>query len=207
MICGKLFVFFVIAVGLTLAYAPGEYIPKSFYLIDQFGHESAPIYIRNRRELLNPLIRVRRGNSYTSSSSSASASSGANSGGGAPIYLGDYAPNVEHPSDIIGHVQSLLNNIPGGAGGAGTHSFASSSSSSNAGNGGHPASGGSYGGLGAGHDAGYTGPVLFSRFGEAEGTGVQVSGAAQGNKGAFSSSSSSIDGNGKIKYSVQSGKY
>ncbi|KAH0814447.1 hypothetical protein GEV33_008344 [Tenebrio molitor] len=39
------------------------------------------------------------------------------------------------------------------------------------------------------------------------GTGVKVSGSAKGQKGAFSSSSSSIDGDGKITYSVKSGKY
>ncbi|KAJ8954071.1 hypothetical protein NQ318_004376 [Aromia moschata] len=49
-------------------------------------------------------------------------------------------------------------------------------------------------------------PVLFSRFGEAEGSGVQASGAAQGPQGAFSSTSTSSK-DGKVKYSVQSGKY
>lgn len=53
----------------------------------------------------------------------------------------------------------------------------------------------------------YYRPVLFSRFGEAQGTGVHVSGQAQGPNAAFSSSSSSVDDQGKIKYSVQSGKY
>lgn len=50
-------------------------------------------------------------------------------------------------------------------------------------------------------------PILFSRFGEAEGSGVKVTGSAAGPRAAYSSSSSSIDSNGKIKYSVQSGKY
>lgn len=50
-------------------------------------------------------------------------------------------------------------------------------------------------------------PALFSRSGEGVGKSVQVTGHAQGPNGAFSSSSSSVDSDGKVKYSVQSGKY
>ncbi|XP_018564111.1 alanine and glycine-rich protein-like isoform X6 [Anoplophora glabripennis] len=96
----------------------------------------------------------------------------------------------------------------GGGSGAGASSFASASSSSSAGGG----SGGGYGntgyagGLGAGHPAGYDGPILFSRVGETEGSGGHVSSAALGSRGAFSSSSISTDGE-KVKYASQSGKY
>lgn len=73
----------------------GEYVPKSYYVIDHSGHKSDVIYVRSRRDLL-PLLRPRRtpggGSSASSSahasasasaSSSAGASSGGNSGSGA----------------------------------------------------------------------------------------------------------------------------
>lgn len=49
--------------------------------------------------------------------------------------------------------------------------------------------------------------AIFSRFGEEQGSGVQVSGSAQGPQGAFSSSSTSADDTGKVRYAVKSGKY
>ncbi|XP_050300770.1 uncharacterized protein LOC126739236 isoform X2 [Anthonomus grandis grandis] len=186
MILGKLFVFTVV-LGVSIAYAsPADYIPKSFYLIDQEGHQSAPVSVRNRRDLMDNLSRVRRGGGYASSGASSHASASASSGSFAGTGSGGNF---------------------GGAGGSGS-AFASSSSSSNSGLGGAGTGAGqSYGGLGSGQDAGYHGPVLFSRMGEAEGTGVHVSGQAAGPNAAFASSSSSIDDKGKIKYSVQSGKY
>ncbi|XP_076271983.1 uncharacterized protein LOC143203631 isoform X4 [Rhynchophorus ferrugineus] len=167
--------------GVALCYQAGQYVPKSFYIIDQFGRKSDLVYVRNRRDIMEPLLRIRRAGGYASASShaSASASASSGSGGGGGQYYGG-APQA----------------------------FAGASSSSNAGVGGYgPASGQSYGGLGSGHDAGYNGPILFSRFGEAEGSGIHVSGQAAGPNAAFSSSSSSVDSDGKIKYSVQSGKY
>ncbi|XP_030751478.1 putative lysozyme-like protein isoform X1 [Sitophilus oryzae] len=221
MISVKLFVL-VALVGVALAYQPGQYIPKSFYIIDHFGKKSDLVYVRNRRDIMEPLLRIRRGGgssgAYSSASSHASASAGSSAGGSTggsgggnlPYYGVDYIPNVAQGlSQIQGQVQDLLNNIASNAGGGtGAHSFAGSTSSTNAGNGASgPSSGSSYGGLGSGHDAGYNGPVLFSRFGEAEGSGVHVSGEAAGPNAAFSQSSSSVDSQGKIKYSVQSGKY
>ncbi|XP_050300769.1 glycine, alanine and asparagine-rich protein-like isoform X1 [Anthonomus grandis grandis] len=212
MILGKLFVFTVV-LGVSIAYAsPADYIPKSFYLIDQEGHQSAPVSVRNRRDLMDNLSRVRRGGGYASSGASshasASASSGSFAGTGSGGNFGEYFPQVfPDPAVFFGELQNLVNNIPKGAGGSGS-AFASSSSSSNSGLGGAGTGAGqSYGGLGSGQDAGYHGPVLFSRMGEAEGTGVHVSGQAAGPNAAFASSSSSIDDKGKIKYSVQSGKY
>ncbi|KAL1516658.1 hypothetical protein ABEB36_000541 [Hypothenemus hampei] len=175
MISGKLYVFILIF-GVSVAYGPGDYVPKSFYVIDQFGHQSDKVQFRNRREIMpNPsLSRVRRG-------------------GGA--YAGSYSGSGQIPDGFFD-----------AAGGA--NAFAGSTSSANSGFGpGGPSSGKSYGGLGSGQSAGYKGPILFSRFGETEGTGIHVSGQAQGPNAAFASSSSSIDGQGKIKYSVQSGKY
>lgn len=56
-----------------------EYIPKSYYLIDRFGHKSDVYLLRNKRELM-PLLRNRRFASSGSQSGSASfASSGAGS--------------------------------------------------------------------------------------------------------------------------------
>ncbi|XP_066250630.1 filaggrin-2-like [Euwallacea similis] len=172
------------------AHGAGDYVPKSYYFIDQFGHRTEPVSIRSKRDLVwalsSPLHhRIKRGGGYAAAGSQASAGSG-----------------VNH-EDIIGQVQSFLNNIPGAV-----QSFARAGSSNNAGFGvGGPSSGQSYGGLGSGQQAGYQGPILFSRFGEAQGTGVHVSGQAAGPNAAFASSSSSIDDQGKIKYSVQSGKY
>ncbi|XP_030751479.1 keratin, type I cytoskeletal 10-like isoform X2 [Sitophilus oryzae] len=191
MISVKLFVL-VALVGVALAYQPGQYIPKSFYIIDHFGKKSDLVYVRNRRDIMEPLLRIRRGGgssgAYSSASSHASASAGSSAGGSTGGSGGG--------------------NLPYYGGGTGAHSFAGSTSSTNAGNGASgPSSGSSYGGLGSGHDAGYNGPVLFSRFGEAEGSGVHVSGEAAGPNAAFSQSSSSVDSQGKIKYSVQSGKY
>ncbi|XP_076271981.1 uncharacterized protein LOC143203631 isoform X2 [Rhynchophorus ferrugineus] len=196
--------------GVALCYQAGQYVPKSFYIIDQFGRKSDLVYVRNRRDIMEPLLRIRRAGGYASASSHASASASASSGsggGGGQYYGGDYVPNVAQGlSQIHGQVQDLLNNIASGVGAP--QAFAGASSSSNAGVGGYgPASGQSYGGLGSGHDAGYNGPILFSRFGEAEGSGIHVSGQAAGPNAAFSSSSSSVDSDGKIKYSVQSGKY
>lgn len=183
-------VFVLVVVTASCVYGGGDYVPKSYYVIDHFGHQSQPVYVRSKRDLMNiiPLFRVKRGGGGSASSGSyASAGSSANAGAGAgaPVYFNeDQIANLANPEHILGQVQNLINNIPGG-----------------------PASGHSSGGLGAGQQAGYQGPVLFSRFGEAQGTGVHVSGQAQGPNAAFSSSSSSVDDQGKIKYSVQSGKY
>ncbi|KAJ8924960.1 hypothetical protein NQ315_001125 [Exocentrus adspersus] len=206
---------------------PGEYVPKSFYLIDENGQESEPVQIvRYRRDI--PLLRVRRGGgggSQASSSAQSSASAGGggygggygggSGAGGAPVHFEGENQNNKRQGCYrnfipnFDQLASLARNIPtGGGGGAGATSFASASSSSSAGGG----SGGGYGnaghagGLGAGHPVGYNGPILFSRVGEAEGSGGHVSAAAQGNRGAFSSSSVSSDGS-KVKYSTQSGKY
>ncbi|XP_017786026.1 PREDICTED: keratin, type I cytoskeletal 10-like [Nicrophorus vespilloides] len=181
----------------------GQYVPRSYYVIDKFGHQSDFVYLRTRRALdLHPFVMrsKRGGGSYSSSSASSSSSAGA--GAGDPIYFGDNPPNRAYSN-----VESNASGNGGGYAG-GSVSFASSSSSSSSGTGGgggggsgrHP--GGSYGNSYNNND----GPQLFSRFGEAEGTGVKVGASAAGPKAAFSSSSSSIDSDGKIKYSIQSGK-
>ncbi|XP_060535674.1 uncharacterized protein LOC132707752 isoform X1 [Cylas formicarius] len=198
------------------AYYRGQYVPKSFYVIDKFGHQSDVVFIRNRRDIMDHLPRVRRGDSYASASShasaSASSSSSANAGGGGGYNPGAYGynPQIVEPNDILNPLQDIIhfvgNHAGGGGGGRGNQAFASSSSSASSGGSGQ-GYGTGHSGLGSGQQAGYQGPVLFSRFGESEGTGVHVSGQAQGQRGAFSSSSSSIDDKGKIKYSVQSGKY
>ncbi|XP_018564107.1 glycine-rich cell wall structural protein 1.8-like isoform X2 [Anoplophora glabripennis] len=181
--------FLIAFCGAALAFS-AQYVPKSVYLIDENGQQSDVVLIRDRREI--PFLRVRRGGG---SSAHASADSSASA---------DFIPN-------IGNLADLARNIPtggGGGSGAGASSFASASSSSSAGGG----SGGGYGntgyagGLGAGHPAGYDGPILFSRVGETEGSGGHVSSAALGSRGAFSSSSISTDGE-KVKYASQSGKY
>ncbi|XP_018564106.1 keratin, type II cytoskeletal 1-like isoform X1 [Anoplophora glabripennis] len=195
--------FLIAFCGAALAFS-AQYVPKSVYLIDENGQQSDVVLIRDRREI--PFLRVRRGggsSAHASADSSASAGAGGG-GGGAPINFDDFIPN-------IGNLADLARNIPtggGGGSGAGASSFASASSSSSAGGG----SGGGYGntgyagGLGAGHPAGYDGPILFSRVGETEGSGGHVSSAALGSRGAFSSSSISTDGE-KVKYASQSGKY
>nr|XP_023015156.1 fibroin heavy chain-like [Leptinotarsa decemlineata] len=205
-------VYLVLAfVGATWAFS-GQYIPKSFYVIDHEGHRSDVVPIRTRRDILKPLLRFRRGygaggGSGASASSHASAGSSAGAGGGVP-YFGDFDPGLVFP-DFTNFAQNFPAGFGGGSGGAkgGAHSFASSSSSSSSGTGSGYGNQGHAGGLGAGQGVGGRGPVLFSRFGEDKGTGVEVSGAAQGPQGAFSASSSSIDSEGNIKYSVQSGKH
>ncbi|KAJ3661433.1 hypothetical protein Zmor_005828 [Zophobas morio] len=200
-------------VSQVLCYS-GEFVPKSYYVIDHDGHKSDVVYFRSKRDVeLFPLLRMKRGGgSSASSQSSAQASSSSNSGsggggGGAPFYPGGngHNPGVVDPGfagnfdpDFF-HFGGGDSGVGGNGGGGYSHSFASSSSSSSSGN------GQGFGGVGGpdGHNI----PTLFSRFGEDTGTGVKVSGAAQGPRGAFSSSSSSIDGDGKIKYSVKSGKY
>ncbi|XP_066155267.1 uncharacterized protein hui [Euwallacea fornicatus] len=191
MILLKLAIVLVALLGFTNnARGAGEYVPKLYYFIDQFGHRTDPVSIRSKRDLAwvfnSPLHhRIKRGGGYATAGSQASAGSGANH------------------EDIIGQVQSFLNNIP-----EAVQSFARAGSSDGVGFGtGSSSSGRSYGGLGSGQQAGYQGPILFSRFGEAQGSGVHVSGQAAGPNGAFASSSSSIDDQGKIKYNVQSGKY
>lgn len=70
----------------------GDYVPKSYYVIDHFGHQSQPVYVRSKRDLMNiiPLFRVKRGGGGSASSGSyASAGSSANAGAGAgaPVYF------------------------------------------------------------------------------------------------------------------------
>lgn len=73
--------------GLTLG--GGEYVPKSYYVIDHFGHQSRPVYVRSKRDLMNiPLFRVKRGGSASSGSyASAGSSANAGAGAGAPVYF------------------------------------------------------------------------------------------------------------------------
>jgi hypothetical protein len=200
---------FITFVSCVLSYS-GEFIPKSYYIIDHHGHKSDVVYFRSKRAVeLFPLLRMKRGggssasshSSATASSSSSSGSGGGGGGGGGggvPLYQGgnDYNPGIIDPA----FGQDFFNFGGGGGSGGHSHSFASASSSSSSGVPGQGGSGGIDG-------QGYNGPILFSRFGEDTGTGVKVSGSAKGQKGAFSSSSSSINGDGKITYSVKSGKY
>lgn len=51
----------------------------------------------------------------------------------------------------------------------------------------------------------YSRPNFQSRFGGDD--GVSYTGSAQGAKGVYSASSSSIDSDGNVKYSVKTGKY
>ncbi|CAH1968207.1 unnamed protein product [Acanthoscelides obtectus] len=220
----------------------GQYIPKSFYVIDRQGHQSDVVYIRNRRDILEPLIRMRRGSdvggngAQASSSAHASASANAGAGGigaggeGIPGFPGGFpgpggfptgfnGHDYSNPSAFLDQLSSFASNFPGAFGGPGGigggqgKSFATSGSfASGGGQGSGSGTGygtGSEGGVGGhqGHQAGYNGPILFSRFGETEGRGAQVSASAEGPHAAFSSSSTSVDGNGKVKYSVKSGKY
>lgn len=62
----------------------GEYVPKSFYIIDENGQKSDVVFIRNRREI--PLLRVRRGGG-SSAHSSAQSSASAGAGADAPIHF------------------------------------------------------------------------------------------------------------------------
>ncbi|EEZ99583.1 hypothetical protein TcasGA2_TC001569 [Tribolium castaneum] len=213
---------FVALVSCVLAYS-GEFVPKSYYIIDQDGHKSDVVYFRSKRDVESfPLFRVKRGggsSSSSQSSASSSSSSGAGfgaggggaGGGGIPFQGGsDYFPGFIDPGfaeffnsnfDALAKLASSTGGGGGGGSGAFAHSFASSSSS---GSSGIPSG---FGGVGGTAGPGYKGPILFSRFGEDTGNGVKVSSSAQGPRGAFSSSSSSIDSDGKIKYSVKSGKY
>ncbi|CAH1155287.1 unnamed protein product [Phaedon cochleariae] len=216
--------------GSVISAFPGEYVPKSYYLIDNEGHQSEAVPIRTKRDLMRPLLRSRRGGgsgANSQASAGAHSSSGGSGGGqypsggggqypyggGEQYGYGDYNPAIMFPdfAEFAQNFPAAFGPPSGGGGGSragGAHSFASSHSSSSSGGGGHGGrSPGSAGGLGGGHDVGYKGPILFSRIGEDQGTGVDVSGSAQGPRGAFSSSSSAIDSTGKIKYSVQSGKY
>ncbi|CAH1968209.1 unnamed protein product [Acanthoscelides obtectus] len=105
--------------GSTLAYA-GQYIPKSFYVIDRQGHQSDVVYIRNRRDILEPLIRMRRGSdvggngAQASSSAHASASANAGAGGigaggeGIPGFPGGFPGPGGFPTGFNGHGDSLF---------------------------------------------------------------------------------------------------
>ncbi|XP_044270528.1 keratin, type II cytoskeletal 2 epidermal-like isoform X2 [Tribolium madens] len=202
-------------VSSVLAYS-GEFVPKSYYIIDQDGHKSDVVYFRSKRDVESfPLFRVKRGGG-SSASSQSSASSSSNSGagfgaggggaggGGIPFQGGSDPGFAEFFNNNFNALAKLASSTGGGGGGgsgAFAHSFASSSSS---GSSGIP---GGFGGVGGTAEPGYKGPILYSRFGEDTGNGVKVSSSAQGPRGAFSSSSSSIDSDGKIKYSVKSGKY
>ncbi|VEN35673.1 unnamed protein product [Callosobruchus maculatus] len=229
--------------GSTLAYA-GQYIPRSFYVIDREGHKSDVVYIRNRRDILEPLIRMRRGSggggnggqSSSSAQASASANAGASSGagaggGGIPDFSGGFpgpggfppgfgGHDFSNPRALLDQLNSFASSFPAAYGGPGAtgggvgggRSYATSGSYASGGGSGTGSGTGYSGGGGTnnghgGHQGGYDGPILFSRFGETEGQGVHVSGSAQGPHAAFSSSSTSVDGDGKVKYSVKSGKY
>lgn len=50
-------------------------------------------------------------------------------------------------------------------------------------------------------------PALLSRFGEGVGGNVAASARATGERGSFSSSATSVDSDGNVKYSVKAGKY
>nr|CAI5832545.1 unnamed protein product [Callosobruchus analis] len=276
---------------------------KSFYVIDKDGHQSDVVYIRNRRDILEPLIRMRRGSgggenggqASSSAQASASANAGASSGAGAratgiPSFPGGfpgpggfppgfnshernihavirgvpatlkeadikeelqqkgYAPlhiirlkrsgapmplvvvilpkleksrelfnehellglairvEVQKNSRLIGQCHRCQNNPSAFL--DQLNNFAST----------FPAAFGSPGAAASGHGGGRSyatsgsyanggGSGSGTGFGETEGQGVHVSGSAQGPHAAFSSSSTSVDGDGKVKYSVKSGKY
>ncbi|XP_044270529.1 probable H/ACA ribonucleoprotein complex subunit 1 isoform X3 [Tribolium madens] len=187
-------------VSSVLAYS-GEFVPKSYYIIDQDGHKSDVVYFRSKRDVESfPLFRVKRGGG-SSASSQSSASSSSNSGAGFGAGGGGAGGGGIPFQGGSAKLASSTGGGGGGGSGAFAHSFASSSSS---GSSGIP---GGFGGVGGTAEPGYKGPILYSRFGEDTGNGVKVSSSAQGPRGAFSSSSSSIDSDGKIKYSVKSGKY
>lgn len=61
----------------------GEFIPKSYYIIDQNGHKSDVIELRNRRDLL-PILRARRSNTGNTGST----------GGGNPYNPGSASGNI-----------------------------------------------------------------------------------------------------------------
>jgi len=186
--------FVVLAVlGSTLAFA-GEFVPKSFYTIDEDGHKSDVVYLRK-----SALPRFRR--SARPSDGAGSFSGSAAFGG--PSSLPDIAGAVE--SGLSGTFQQLRSlqaqvEQAGGGGGAGGGGHAYSGSFSTSGGG--PGQGG----------------VLHSRFASSGGGsekeyvtggngGIQASASAQGPRGAFSSSSSSVDSDGRVHYNVNARKF
>ncbi|XP_065160398.1 loricrin-like isoform X1 [Atheta coriaria] len=192
---------------IVTAYA-GEYIPKSYYIIAN-GQRSDTVYLRSKRSVLH-LLRKRRSSNI---------------------------PGVPSPEQFFAQAREFFNQLPhgdiyfpdgfnpaafqariaggnGGSGfgsgsGSGAYSFSSASASGG---------GGTQGGTGYSSgpssnnnhhysNVGSDSPRVFSRFGEEAGNNIHVSGSASGPHGAYSSSSATADGSGKVRYSVQSGKY
>ncbi|XP_065160399.1 keratin, type II cytoskeletal 2 epidermal-like isoform X2 [Atheta coriaria] len=178
---------------IVTAYA-GEYIPKSYYIIAN-GQRSDTVYLRSKRSVLH-LLRKRRSSNI---------------------------PGVPSPEQFFAQARDGFNpaafqaRIAGGNGGSGfgsgsgsgAYSFSSASASGG---------GGTQGGTGYSSgpssnnnhhysNVGSDSPRVFSRFGEEAGNNIHVSGSASGPHGAYSSSSATADGSGKVRYSVQSGKY
>lgn len=67
---------------IKLSSVAGEFIPKSFYIIDQNGHKSDVIELRNRRDLL-PILRARRSDNRNTGN-----------GGGNPYNPGSASGNI-----------------------------------------------------------------------------------------------------------------
>ncbi|KAF2903460.1 hypothetical protein ILUMI_02722 [Ignelater luminosus] len=180
-----LFIAFV-CFGTTFAIS-GDYIPKSFYTIDENGHKSDLVYIRR-----SFLPRARR-----------SASSGGASYGGGFAFDGDAAGGVQ---EIAGAVQSGLHQLKNLAGELSSRSAAAGGSG-----GGGSSFSGSFSSSGGGPGAG---PVLHSRFAQGErelvtgGAGhVQASASASGPRGGVSYSSSSVDSDGQIHYNTHAQRF
>ena len=197
MVYRQLFVMLAV-LGTTLAFA-GEFVPKSYYVIDHNGHKSSVIYLRNKRSIPTLRnLRFRRSQGTSGASSFSSSSAGAGSGAGNFNFDPSVFAGFNFPGFDPTFFKNLMNNIEENARAAGARSFTGQDQAHS--------NGGFINKNGLGDITGQ-GPTVVSRFGEAEGTGIGVSGRAAGPSGAFTSSSSSIDANGKIKYSVRSGQY
>ncbi|CAH1105766.1 unnamed protein product [Psylliodes chrysocephalus] len=175
---------FVVTILVSNVSSYGEYVPKSIFLIDELGQITNEYKVRSRRDLENVILRFRRspGNSQGGGSANSYSGSYSHSGAdGGSSYIPDFsnfAANFPSNLEDIQRQAESFANVHGRSGGAPLP-----------------------------EDLGYRGPILFSRSGVGKGTGVKVSGAAQGPRGAFSSSSSSVDDQGNVKYDVKSGKY
>ncbi|XP_077296169.1 uncharacterized protein LOC143918255 [Arctopsyche grandis] len=139
------------------------YVPKAFYTIDKFGHESAPV-------LLFGGLRAKRSPFSTASSSSSSSSSSdgygqsqtfsvsSNSVPGYDPYLAQAVPVYQNTYSQPGTFQAT--------------------------------------------------PVIYNRFGEDGGiSGVGITGTSTGGNGVFSSSSSTVNSDGQVHYTAQTGKF
>ncbi|CAG9864457.1 unnamed protein product [Phyllotreta striolata] len=159
----------------------GDYVPKSVFLVDENGQKIDEFRVRSKRDLENAIRMFKRSPAP---------------GGSSYSYSGSFSNAGSNPHDYVPDFSNFAANIPTSFEDIQrqTEKFANPSF--------HSRLGGA-----ADHDSGYKGPILFSRSGTDKGSGVRVSSASQGSRGAFSSSSSSIDGQGNIKYNVQSGKY